>query len=112
LDEPVVAVCGISTVTLHSSCLERVAEYYKEGACCVQLQQDLASSPGISKKDALLYFEEDRVVLLNVSERQDALLHDAHDARGHFGAQKTLRALSQPFYWPGMAKNLVRYVCC
>ncbi len=110
-DQPVVAVCGLSTVSLHSSCVERAAEGYKEDAFCVQLEQDLASSPGISKKDGLLYFEEDRLIVPKVSERREALLHDAHDALGHFGARKTLHGLSQSFYWPRMTKDVVRYVC-
>ncbi|GAA6054862.1 hypothetical protein NBRC10513_006213 [Rhodotorula toruloides] len=109
-DEPVVAVCGISAVSLHSSFVERVVDGYKEDAFCVQLEEDLASSPGFSKKDGLLYFEEERLVVPKVSELREAWLHDAHDALGHFGAQKTLHALSQSFYWPGMAKDTVRYV--
>jgi hypothetical protein len=38
---------------------------------------------------------------------REALLHDSHDAFGHLGAKKTLSALSESFYWPGAAQDVL-----
>lgn len=109
-DEPTLAVCGISTVTLSKDFLRRVQEAYPDDPFCVQLERNLDSAPGFDKRDNLLFFEGARLVVPNDRELREALLHDSHDALGHFGAKKSLAALSQSFYWTGMAKQVEEYV--
>lgn len=108
--EPVMAVCGISTTSLSNEFLQRVREGYQEDAFCVQVRRNLDSAPGFKERVGLLFFERDRLVVPEDAEVREALLHDAHDALGHFGPRKSLRALSASFYWSGMAKQVEGYV--
>jgi hypothetical protein len=41
---------------------------------------------------------------------REALLHDAHDALGHFGDRKTYQALSASFFWLCMRTEVKDYV--
>ena len=109
-NEPTLAVCGISTVTLSTDFLRRVQEAYASDPFCSQLERNLDSAPGFEERDGLFFFEGDRLVVPNDPELREALLHDSHDALGHFGAKKSLAALSQSFYWIGMAKQVEEYV--
>ena len=109
-DDPTLAVCGISTVALPRSFVQRVKDKYSTDAFCAQLGRNLDSAPGFEERDGLLYFEATRLVVPDDAEIREALLHDAHDALGHFGAKKTLAALSASFYWTGMAKQVEEYV--
>ncbi|CDR44496.1 RHTO0S09e04940g1_1 [Rhodotorula toruloides] len=97
-EEPVVAVCGISTVALHADFIQRVVDGYQDNTFCGQLLGNIDLSPDFSLCDDLLYFEETRLVVPQGVEVREALLHDAHDALGHFGLKKTLAALYQSFY--------------
>lgn len=109
-NEPTLAVCGISTVTLSGDFVRRVKDSYRDDAFCVQLGRNLESAPGFEERDGLFYFEGGRLVVPNDPELREALLHDSHDALGHFGPKKTLATLSASFYWTGMAKQVEEYV--
>ena len=41
---------------------------------------------------------------------QSLLLHDAHDAAGHFGTDKTFELLSRHYFWPRMRAAIKDYV--
>ncbi|GAA5830400.1 hypothetical protein JCM3770_006073, partial [Rhodotorula araucariae] len=60
--------------------------------------------------DGILYFDDTRIVVPKVVDVREALLHDAHDALGHLGSRKSLSSLSLSFYWPGMARDVDKYV--
>ncbi|GAA5994101.1 hypothetical protein JCM11641_000412, partial [Rhodosporidiobolus odoratus] len=90
---------------------EVLADYDFEISYIPELLKNLASSPGFSRgAEGLLLFEDSRIVVPKVHEVRETLLHDAHDALGHLGPRKTLSSLSQSFYWPGMSKDVLRYV--
>ncbi|GAA6026234.1 hypothetical protein JCM8202_000461 [Rhodotorula sphaerocarpa] len=107
---PTVAVCGISTVSLSADFLERVRDGYATDDFVDQLARNATSVPGFSRRNGLWYLEEDRLVVPADRELREVLLHDSHDALGHFGPKKTLAALAQSFYWPAMAKQVEEYV--
>lgn len=109
-NEPALAVCGISTVALSKDFLRRVQEAYIDDPFCSQLERNLDSAPGFEKRDGLFFFEGERLVVPSDPELREALLHDSHDALGHFGAKKSLAALSRSFFWTGMAKQVEEYV--
>ncbi|GAA5944073.1 hypothetical protein JCM1841_001868 [Sporobolomyces salmonicolor] len=75
-----------------------------------EVVRNLGSSKEFSMKDGLIYFESNRIVVPAVEELCEALLHDGHDALGHLGSKKTLSSLSSSFFWPGMRKDMERYV--
>ncbi|GAA5820576.1 hypothetical protein JCM3770_007163 [Rhodotorula araucariae] len=74
------------------------------------LKENLDSLPGFSSKDRILYFDNTWIVVPKVVKVWEVLLHDAHDALGHLGPRKTLSSLSLSFYWPGMARDVNKYV--
>ncbi|GAA5908929.1 hypothetical protein JCM5296_006825, partial [Sporobolomyces johnsonii] len=108
--EAAVAVCGISTVSLSQETLTRITAGYAEDSFCSQILRNLKSSPSFSRRGGVLYFEDSRIVVPKIKELQEALLHDAHDALGHLGPRKTALALSASFYWPGLTRDVLRYV--
>ncbi|GAA5918691.1 hypothetical protein JCM1841_006242 [Sporobolomyces salmonicolor] len=107
---PEVAVCGISEVSLSNAVVSRLKAGYLEDSFCVQVVRNLGSSKEFSMKDGLIYFESNRIVVPAVKELREALLHDGHDALSHLGSKKTLSSLSSSFFWPGMRKDMERYV--
>ncbi|GAA5845583.1 hypothetical protein JCM11251_003669 [Rhodosporidiobolus azoricus] len=109
-DDGVVAVCGISAVSLSRNFVKELSSSYAEDPFCSQVINNLSSSPAFKMQDDLLYFEETRLVVPDVKTVKETLLHDAHDALGHFGPKKTLASLSASFYWPGMSKAVLGYV--
>lgn len=105
-----VAVCGISEVSLSSKVVEKIVKRYADDPFVVQVRQTLSTSTSFSEKKGLIYFEGSRIVIPDDKEIRGALLHDSHDALGHYGAKKTIKALSKSFYWPTMAKEVEAYV--
>ncbi|GAA5920578.1 hypothetical protein JCM5296_000495, partial [Sporobolomyces johnsonii] len=107
---PAVAVCGISECSLTEGMVGRLKAGYLTDSFCVQTLSNLTSTPSFSLKDGLLYFEQNRIVVPDVKELKEALLHDSHDALGHLGFKKTLSTLSLSFFWPKMAMEVRSYV--
>ncbi|CDR49787.1 RHTO0S33e00188g1_1 [Rhodotorula toruloides] len=110
-----IAVCGISEHSISEAVVEKIKEGYLADDFCVQvverrLVRNLGSSSEFERRDGLIYYKGDRILVPDVKELREALLHDAHDALGHMGVQKTLRSLSLSFFWPRMTKSVVDYV--
>lgn len=51
-----------------------------------------------------------RVYIPDCPSLQTTLLHECHDAAGHFGADKTLELLARHYYWPRMRQSVEAYV--
>lgn len=63
-----------------------------------------------SLKNQLLYFQDGRVCVPRVSSLRYKILHDSHDAAGHFGADKTYLAVHRNFFWPRLYDATCRYI--
>lgn len=51
-----------------------------------------------------------RVYIPDDPEIKALLLHEAHDASGHFGIDKTLETLARNYYWPHLRASVNHYV--
>ncbi len=74
------------------------------------LQQGLLNGKdiaGVSVIDSLL-FVGDRLCIPRVPEIRESLYRLAHDAMGHFSAEKSYGLLRHSYYWPNMRRNLER----
>ena len=40
------------------------------------------------------------------------VLHEFHDARGHFGVNRTYAMIAERYYWPRMGDAVCRYCQC
>ncbi|GAA5826736.1 hypothetical protein JCM11251_002874 [Rhodosporidiobolus azoricus] len=94
--DEVMAVCRISSASLSNTFLKRLSGGYAEDSFCSQVIKNLSSSPAFKTLDGLLYFEDSRLVIPDIKEVKESLLHDAHNALGHLGPKKTLASLSVP----------------
>ncbi|GAA5977503.1 hypothetical protein JCM11641_000983 [Rhodosporidiobolus odoratus] len=106
-EEDVLAVCGISAVSLSHKFTTELSTSYVDDPFCSQVVNNLGSSSAFKMVDGLLYFEETRLVVPDNKKVRETLLHDA---LGHLGPKKTMAALAASFYWPGMSKSVLAYV--
>jgi len=104
--DPVDGVVGaVSTTSLDRSLVLDILTGYMEDPFCRKLFESLDSIPRLQEKDGLLYLA-DRLVIPRVCSLREKFFHTAHDAAGHFGADKTYTALCKLFYWPNMPHNV------
>jgi hypothetical protein len=63
-------------------------------------------------EDGLLRNQQGCVVVPNDRALRSKLLHEVHDAAtgGHLGIEKTYNRLARFFWWPGIRKEIQRYV--
>jgi Integrase zinc binding domain len=59
----------------------------------------------VSERDGF-WFIGSRLIIPNVPHVREALYYLAHDALGHFGADKSYAALRHSYYWSNMRKHL------
>jgi len=96
----------VSTTSLDRSLVLNILTGYMEDPFCCKLFESFDSIPQLHEKDGLLYLT-DRLVIPCIRSLQEKFFHTAHDAAGHFGADKTYAALRKLFYWPNMCCDLM-----
>ena len=84
----VTAVVNSSTIEHDQSFLLEILAGYTEDNYCRKLFSLLGSVPGLTEQDGLLYLAG-RLVIPHIASLHAHLFHLAHDASGHFGADKT-----------------------
>ena len=100
-------IAAVSTNTLDCSLVLDILTGYTEDPFCHKLLSSFDSIPGLVEKDGLLYLA-DRLIVPRVHSLQEKFFQIAHDAAGHFGADKTYATLQGSFYWLNMRWNLVK----
>jgi hypothetical protein len=104
VDELCSAILSIQAdPTLHDSILAG----YAVDPWCKKLTVLVGSLPGLSKDDRGLFYIAGRLVIPRVKNLREQLFHAAHDAAGHFGADKSYALLRASYYWPNMRRDLV-----
>ncbi|KAJ3480303.1 hypothetical protein NLI96_g8442 [Meripilus lineatus] len=84
--------------------LQRVRNGYLTDPWCRKLS-DAKGFSGIREENGL-WFVGSRLVIPRVPELREGLFRLAHDARGHFGFDKSYAALCDDYYWPNMRKEI------
>jgi hypothetical protein len=96
-------VCAaILSISTDSSIKSRIKDGYASDPWCQRLPSLLGSLPDLTQNSQGLFFVADRLVVPRIDNLQEDLFHLAHNAAGHFGANKTYGALCSAYYWPNM----------
>jgi hypothetical protein len=103
-------IANIFEIKSDESIVKAIRDGYDEDAWCKGIIEDLNANLldeklGISWQDGLLFIGG-RLVVLSGREIREHLYRLAHDSLGHFGIDKSYRALQQDFYWPNMWRDL------
>jgi hypothetical protein len=119
---------AISTVQAREDVLEQIRMGYERDAFFTGVKNILEGveegyEPRMRKttkrfkltRDGLLYEmrgSEPRLCIPADSKLRGQILHDHHDAAiaGHLGEEKTLASVKQRYFWPKMARDVLRYV--
>ena len=102
-----VGVNATLSIAADSQFLNDIRSGYTTDSFCKQFAEGLTSVPGIRSVDGLWYVG-DRLLIPRSGTCREDLFRLAHDALGHFGADKAYATLKDHYYWPNMRRDLVR----
>jgi hypothetical protein len=105
IDEVVTATT--SDVAVDDELHTIIMEGYNEDSWSSKLLSTWRNTPNVTMKGGLLFFE-DRLIVPRTGNIRETIFTLAHDSLGHFGLDKSYKALRASFYWPGMYTNLER----
>jgi hypothetical protein len=103
-DEPK-PINAVLNVSLDNDLLIKIRNGYSEDPWCRKLTSASTGSSMITEKSGLWFLGE-RLVVPRVPEIREALFRLAHDALGHFGAEKSYASLRHSYYWPNMRTDI------
>ena len=97
---PAAAVLDISA---DESLLRDITAGYEDDEFAKQLKKDIraGSIEGAQEENDLLYVGH-RLLIPNVPRIRELFYNLAHDTLGHFGFDKSYKALWDSYYWPSM----------
>jgi len=64
----------------------------------------------VVKDNGLVYLHDGRLCIPNSKSIRELLLHQHHDNENHFGVGKTYQALSRRYFWPGLSRDVRKYI--
>ncbi|GAA5873889.1 hypothetical protein JCM1840_000216 [Sporobolomyces johnsonii] len=109
-EEEPLAVMGISETSLSATVLTKVRRAYEGDSDAAKAREAAKTSGLFYEQDGLLFTDDSRLLIPSSPSLREALLFEAHDAAGHFGSLKTYSALARSFFWPGMGRDVKKYV--
>ena len=93
------------SITTDPSILRTIQDGYKLEEFCKKLISSAPSTQGIHTANGLWYIS-DRLLIPRYGMIREDLFRLAHDASGHFGADKSYATLRDAYYWPNMRRDL------
>jgi len=93
------------SITTDPSILCMIQDGYEKDKFCKKLTLSAPSTQGISSSNGLWYIG-DRLLIPRFGTLREDLFCLAHDASGHFGANKSYATLRDAYYWPNMHRDL------
>jgi Integrase zinc binding domain len=102
-----VGVNATLTLAADSQFLNDIRAGYKADSFCKQFMEGQTSVLGVRSVDGL-WCVGDRLLIPRSGTCREDLFRLAHDALGHFGADKAYATLRDYYYWPNMRRDLVR----
>ena len=94
-----ISVATLLEATLREDILNDIRTGYTTDPFCIQVLKNLDSLTNTTLEDGLIRMEGRLLVL-----------HDAHDALGHFGVRKTYHAVRTAYFWPLLGEEVKAYV--
>ncbi|KAJ3474978.1 hypothetical protein NLI96_g12135 [Meripilus lineatus] len=98
------APTGALRIAADPEWIRRVKRGYQSDPWCRGLDS-AAGFKGMRRENDLWYVGN-RLVIPRVPDLREGLFRLAHDARGHFGFDKSYEVLRNEFYWPNMRKEI------
>jgi hypothetical protein len=103
---------SVAVSVTSSTLLDRIRDaYVNDDECRVMMAEP--DKQGYCVVDGLLMRHNDHGIFVpdEAALRED-ILREAHDSAtsGHMGRAKTLARIDERFYWPGLARDVARYV--
>ena len=98
-------IATILMVTMNPKISEEIKVGYQTDPFCQRILKNVESFPTIKVEDGLIYIGS-RLVVPRVGTIREDLFQIAHDALGHFGAEKSYANLRSAYYWPRMRAEL------
>jgi hypothetical protein len=93
------------SITMDPSVLRTIQDGYETDEFCKKLTSTAPSTQGVHTANGLWYIG-DRLVILHCGTIREDLFRLAHNASGHFSADKSYVTLCDAYYWPNMRRNL------
>jgi hypothetical protein len=88
---------------------QKIIKGYTEDQFCILLKKVLPLREDCFEKEDLLFIDGRLLIPKDLDLRKN-LVKDAHARLGHLGYLKTSMELRRDFFWPGLAKDVRRYV--
>jgi hypothetical protein len=98
-------VHAILSITTDPAVLQMIQNGYDKDEFCQKLIRAPSSTRGVSTSNGLWYIG-DRLLIPRYGNIREELFRLAHDASGHFGADKSYATLRDAYYWPNMRRDL------
>ncbi|KAF7339146.1 Reverse transcriptase-RNase H-integrase [Mycena venus] len=98
-------IASVLKVTADAKILDSIRKGYASDPWCSKLSSASAGMPGLTYRDEL-WFIADRLIIPRVNNLREILFQLAHDNLGHFGFDKSYKALRDAYYWPNMRTDL------
>lgn len=98
-------VNNVLSITSDKKILEEIKNGYLNDPFIKSLKTAAPGISSINEKNGF-WFINDRLIIPNIAHIRETLFFLAHDALGHFGADKSYAALRGSYYWPNMRKHL------
>jgi len=93
------------SITTDPSILRAIQTGYDNDVFCKKVIASSSSMQGITTSNGLWYIG-DRLLIPRSGTLREDLFRLAHDASGHFGADKSYATLRDAYYWPNMRRDL------
>jgi hypothetical protein len=98
-------IAPILRVSTDASVLQEICAGYQSDSFCKKFIHSSIGMKGIHCSNGLWYVG-DRLLIPRVRDIRENLFRLAHDAAGHFGADKSYATLRDTYYWPNMRWDL------
>ena len=101
---------AVMTIEIDSSVKQKIQRGYKEDTFFIPISEHPEQFPRYEIRDGMIYVDDGRLCIPSCKETREALLRQHHDNENHFGFKKTREALARQYFWPGLAKDVGKYV--
>ena len=96
---------SVFSITADDKLLAEIKDGYLHDPFILSLKTAAPGISFVSQRDGF-WFIGNRLIIPNIVHIREALYFLAHDALGHFGADKSYAVLRNSYYWPNMRKHL------
>ena len=101
---------AVITIEIDSSVKQKIRKGYEKDTFFVPITEHPEQFPRYEIRDGLIYVDYGRLCIPSCKETREALLRQHHNNENHFGFRKSREALARQYFWPGLSKDVDKYV--